>query len=74
MIASASVIGSAIYYMIETRHQPRIRQTESIIQLSPWFNIDAKESKKQYVACAPQNTPATKIILTNTLENPNKQH
>jgi len=43
VIASASVIGSAIYYMIETRHQRRIRQTESIIRLSPWFSLDAKE-------------------------------
>jgi hypothetical protein len=43
VIASASVIGSAIYYMIETRHQRRTRQTESIIRLSPWFNMNAKE-------------------------------
>jgi len=43
VIASASVIGSAIYYMIETRHQRRTRQTESIIHLSPWFKMDAKE-------------------------------
>ena len=43
MIASASVIGSAVYYTLETRHQRRIRQTESIIRLSPWFNMDAKE-------------------------------
>jgi hypothetical protein len=43
VIASASVIGSAVYYMIETRHQRRIRQTESIIRLSPWFSLDAKE-------------------------------
>jgi hypothetical protein len=28
VIASASVIGSAVYYMIETRRQRRIRQTE----------------------------------------------
>ena len=42
-IASASVIGSAVYYMIETRHQRRTRQTESIIRLSPWFSMDAKE-------------------------------
>ena len=28
VIASASVIGSAIYYMIETRHQRKTRQTE----------------------------------------------
>jgi hypothetical protein len=43
VIASASVIFSAVYYMIETRHQRRIRQTESIIQLSPWFNMDAEK-------------------------------
>ncbi len=43
VIASASVVGSAIYYVLETRRQRRIRQTESIITLSPWFNMDAKE-------------------------------
>ena len=43
IIASASVIGSAVYYMLETKHQRRIRQTESIIRLSPWFSLDAKE-------------------------------
>jgi hypothetical protein len=43
VIASASVIGSAVYYMVETRHQRRTRQTESIIRLSPWFNMNAKE-------------------------------
>jgi len=43
IIASASVIGSAIYYMIETRHQRKIRQTESVVKLSPWFNISAIE-------------------------------
>lgn len=43
VLASASVIGSAVYYMIETRHQRRVRQTESIIRLSPWFSMDAKE-------------------------------
>jgi hypothetical protein len=43
VIASASVIGSAVYFMIETRHRRRARQTENIIQLSPWFDIDAKE-------------------------------
>jgi hypothetical protein len=43
VIASASVIGSAVYYMLETRHQRRTRQTESILRLSPWFSITAKE-------------------------------
>jgi hypothetical protein len=43
VIASASVIVSAVYFMLDTRHQRRIRQTENIIRLSPWFSIDAKE-------------------------------
>ena len=43
VIASASVIGSAVYYLVETRHQRRMRQTESVITLSPWFSLNAKE-------------------------------
>jgi hypothetical protein len=43
VIASLSVIGSAVYYMLETRHQRRIRQTESVIRLSPWLSMDAKD-------------------------------
>ncbi len=42
IIASASVVGSAIYYLLETRHQRKIRLTESIIMLSPWLNLDGK--------------------------------
>jgi hypothetical protein len=43
LIASVSVIAGAVYYMLETRHQRIERQTESIIKLSPWFNLNAKE-------------------------------
>ena len=43
VIASVSVIGSALYYLLETRHERKIRQTESIVRLSPWFNLNAKE-------------------------------
>jgi hypothetical protein len=43
VIASASVVATAVYYMLETRHQRRTRQTESIIRLSPWFSMDAKD-------------------------------
>jgi hypothetical protein len=43
LIASISVIGSAVYYLLETRHQRRVRQTESIIRFSPWFSMDAKD-------------------------------
>jgi len=43
VIAAVSVVGSAVYFMLETRHQHRIRQTENIIALSPWFNMNAKD-------------------------------
>ena len=54
VIASASVIGSAVYYLIETRHERRTRQTESIIRLSPWFSLSAKEIQEaiSYVCSA----------------------
>jgi hypothetical protein len=43
VIASASVIVSAVYFVMDIRHQRRMRQTENIIKLSPWFSINAKE-------------------------------
>jgi HAMP domain-containing protein len=43
LVASASVIIGAIYYMLETRLQSRVRQTENVIRLSPWFSMSAKE-------------------------------
>ena len=43
LIASISVVGSAVYYFMETRHQRRERQTESVIRFSPWFSMDAKD-------------------------------
>ncbi len=43
LIASASVVAGAIYYMLETKHQRVVRQTEIILRLSPWFNTSAKE-------------------------------
>ena len=43
VIASASVVVSAVYFLLDTRQQRGIRKTESIIRLSPWFSINAKE-------------------------------
>ena len=43
LVASASVVVGAIYYMLETRHQSRVRQTENVLRLSPWFSMSAKE-------------------------------
>jgi hypothetical protein len=43
LIASAGVLAGVIYYILEIRHQSRLRQTETVIRLSPWFNMNAKE-------------------------------
>jgi len=42
-IASAGVLAGVIYYVLEIRHQSRLRQMESLIRLSPWFNMNARE-------------------------------
>jgi len=42
-IASTGVFLAAIYYIFQIRHQSRLRQTESVIRLSPWFNMNARE-------------------------------
>jgi hypothetical protein len=43
VIASAGVLAGVVYYVLEIRHQSRLRQTESVIRLSPWFNMNAEE-------------------------------
>jgi hypothetical protein len=45
-IASAGVLAGVIYYILELRHQSRLRQTESVIRLSPYFNMNAKEMQE----------------------------
>jgi len=46
VIASAGVLAGVIYYILEIRHQSKLRQTESLFKLSPWFNINAKEMQE----------------------------
>jgi hypothetical protein len=43
MLASASVIAGVVYYALQIRHQTRIRKTDLIVRLSPWFNVTPKE-------------------------------
>jgi hypothetical protein len=45
-VASASVLAGVIYYIIEIRHQSKLRQTESLFRLSPWFNMNAREMQE----------------------------
>jgi hypothetical protein len=49
VIASASVVAGAIYYMLETKHERRVRQTESILRLSPWFGMSARELQENII-------------------------
>jgi hypothetical protein len=46
VIASSGVLAGVIYYILEIRHQSRIRQTESVIRLSPFFNMNAREMQE----------------------------
>ncbi len=46
VVASVSVVAGVVYYLLETRHQRVVRQTESILALSPWFNVSAREIQK----------------------------
>jgi uncharacterized alpha/beta hydrolase family protein len=46
VIASAGVLAGVIYYILEIRHQSRLRQTESVIRLSPFFNMSAREMQE----------------------------
>ena len=46
IVASAGVLAGVIYYILEIRHQSRLRQTESVIRLSPFFNMSAREMQE----------------------------
>ena len=43
MLASASVIAGIVFYAFQIRHQTRIRRTDLIVRINPWFNISTKE-------------------------------
>ena len=57
VIASASVAISAVYFMLDVRGHRKMRQTENIIRLSPWFNINAREIQEAIAnACSAEYT------------------
>jgi hypothetical protein len=43
MLASASVMAGIVFYAFQIRHQTRIRKTDLIVRINPWFNISPKE-------------------------------
>lgn len=46
MVASIGVLSGAIYYIMDNRHRSRVRQTESLLRLSPWFSMNAREMQE----------------------------
>ena len=46
VLAAAGVLAGVIYYILDIRRQSRLRQTESLFKLSPWFNVNAREMQE----------------------------
>jgi hypothetical protein len=46
IVTAAGVLVGVVYYILEIRHQSRLRQTESVTRLSPYFNINAREMQE----------------------------
>ena len=53
VIASIGVLAAVVSFLYEVRRQSRMKQSESIMKLSPWFNISAIEMQETIVkACS----------------------
>ncbi|MGA2681058.1 MAG: hypothetical protein ABSF44_04570 [Candidatus Bathyarchaeia archaeon] len=72
VIASASVIISAAYFMLDVRGHRKMRQTESIIRLSPWFNMGAKEIQEAIINVCSVEYTDYKDYLAKYAGKPNK--
>jgi hypothetical protein len=46
VVTAAGVLVGVVYYILEIRHQSRLRQTESVTRLSPYFNMNAREMQE----------------------------
>jgi hypothetical protein len=49
VIASIGVLAAVVSFLYEVRRQNKLRQTESIMKLSPWFNITAIQMQETIV-------------------------
>ena len=43
VVAAAGVLAGVVYYILAMRHQTKIRNTDLIVRINPWFNISPKE-------------------------------
>jgi hypothetical protein len=49
VFASAGVLVAATYYILQIRHQTRMRQTDLLVRLAPWLNISSSEMQQALV-------------------------
>jgi hypothetical protein len=49
ILASAGVLAAAVYYILQIRHQTRMRQTDLFVRLAPWLNIGSSELQQALV-------------------------
>jgi len=49
ILASAGVLAAATYYILQIRHQTRMRQTDLFVRLAPWLNISSTEMQQTLV-------------------------
>jgi hypothetical protein len=49
ILASAGVLAAATYYILQIRHQTRMRQTDLFVRLAPWLNISSSEMQQALV-------------------------
>lgn len=49
VFASVGVMAAAIYYVVQIRHQTKIRQTDLLVRLAPWLNMTSSELQQAMV-------------------------
>jgi len=48
-IASVGVFAAAIYYVLQLKHQNRMRQTDLLVRISPWLSMSSSELQQACV-------------------------
>jgi len=49
LFASAGVLVAAVYYLMQIRHQTKMRQTDLLVRLAPWLSMSSGEFLRAYV-------------------------
>ena len=48
-VASAGVFLAAIYYILQLRHQKKMRQTDLLVRIAPWLNMSSIELQQAVI-------------------------